>query len=278
MKSKTGTKEWAEINCNIQMGCEHGCRYCYARHNAVHRFRICKAEDWIKPVINRKEVEKNYAIHNTQNAILIMFPSTHDITPSNLGDCLIVLNKLLVAGNNVLIVSKPHWECITAICDAFKPQTPDPRPQTPDPRPQTPDYRPQIEFRFSIGSASDDVLKFWEPGAPSFEERIGCLSYAFNSGYKTSVSCEPYLDAWPAHVYQACIDHVTESIWFGKLRHFGQRVDTTKIDPENYKKYVAPMKLLLSDKFVMALYQLMKDWPLVKWKDSIREVIEKSQE
>lgn len=26
-KKKTGTKEWADTNVNIQLGCERGCRY-----------------------------------------------------------------------------------------------------------------------------------------------------------------------------------------------------------------------------------------------------------
>ena len=38
---KTGTKEWAKSNLNFQLGCEHGCRYCYAREMAVNRFKRC---------------------------------------------------------------------------------------------------------------------------------------------------------------------------------------------------------------------------------------------
>ena len=34
----TGTQEWAASNVNIQDGCEHDCRYCYAKTMAI-RFK-----------------------------------------------------------------------------------------------------------------------------------------------------------------------------------------------------------------------------------------------
>lgn len=37
---------------------------------------------------------------------LVMFPSSHDITKSNLPSCRTVLQNLLIAGNEVLVVSK----------------------------------------------------------------------------------------------------------------------------------------------------------------------------
>jgi len=36
----------------------------------------------------------------------VMFPSSHDITPTNLAGCLTVLKKLLEVGNEVLIVNR----------------------------------------------------------------------------------------------------------------------------------------------------------------------------
>ena len=45
-----------------------------------------------------------------------MFPSTHDITPFYLPAALVTLKALLDKGNKVLIVTKPHMECITPLC------------------------------------------------------------------------------------------------------------------------------------------------------------------
>ena len=43
-KRKTGTREWAESNYNIGIGCSHDCRYCYARTNAV-RYKLVESSD-----------------------------------------------------------------------------------------------------------------------------------------------------------------------------------------------------------------------------------------
>ncbi len=89
MTTKTGTKEWAEVNINIQNGCEHNCRYCYARHNAVKRFKTLTARQWANPVINQKKVDAKYPKHQGT----VMFPSSHDITERNLAEYLCVLRN-----------------------------------------------------------------------------------------------------------------------------------------------------------------------------------------
>ena len=47
---------------------------------------------------------------------VVMFPTTHDLTPEVLPVALTVLRNLLAAGNQVLIVSKPHRAVIRTIC------------------------------------------------------------------------------------------------------------------------------------------------------------------
>lgn len=249
----SGTREWATTNINIQTGCKHGCLYCYARYDAVHRYKQCSAEQWAVPRIRQSSVERSYGKYDGT----VMFPSTHDITPVNLEQCIIVLQKLLKAGNNVLIVSKPHWQCIPDICELFKP------------------FVRQVTFRFTIGSASSDILRFWEPGAPTFFERKSCLEYAFNTGYQTSVSCEPFLDARPQHVYDAVKHYLTDSFWLGLMRRRELRVDLDALSDEQIDKYIEPVRKAQSRDCVMAYYQMFKDRPYVKFKDSFRAVVEK---
>ena len=249
-KKLTGTREWAKTNVNIQRGCEHNCRYCYARESAV-RFHRCTAEQWSEPVIDNAKVDKNYGKHKG----IVMFPSTHDITPKNLSECLCVLRKLLDAGNRVLIVSKPHWECITLICETLK------------------EYRCQIMFRFTIGSKSDDILGFWEPNAPKFKERRACLRYAYFSGYYTSVSCEPYLDDDVVGLYLNIKPYIKHSFWVGKLREFNKRVDMDSITSEEEEKFIKPLKAAQTDEAVREIYNQLAVEKLVKWKDSIREIV-----
>ena len=253
---KTGTKEWAVTNVNIQLGCENGCRYCYARYNAVVFRKWCTAEQWLDPVTVISRVSRSYLKRNG----VVMYPSTHDITSRNISDSICVLRKLLKAGNKVLLVSKPRIGCISTICDELI------------------DYRRRLMFRFTIGSSDDYVLHFWEPYAPAFGERKQCLMYAWSRGYQTSVSCEPYLDCEVdkiADLYELLKPYVTDSFWIGKLRHFTKRVVLKGATPGDIEHFVEPLKAAQSDEFILELAQRLKNERLAVWKDSIREVLEK---
>ena len=256
MKKKTGVFEWAVKSDNFQIGCENSCIYCSARYDAVHRFHLCTREQWAKPVINQAKVDK----HRGKVNGVVMMPSTHDITPLNLSEYLVVLRRHLDAGNQVLVVSKPRWQCITIICEAYQ------------------EFKSQIMFRFTIGSMDDDVLGFWESGAPNFAERHSCLEYAYHKGFRTSVSVEPMLDAYPQYIYEACKDYITDSIWFGLLRNFDRRVDLTGVTPEQKAKFIDPLKKLQTSKaWIDELVKMMDGKPFVKWKDSMKQFIKASK-
>lgn len=248
---KTGTKEWAETNVNLQAGCEHGCRYCYARYNAVQRFKSCTAEQWANPAINRAKVAAGYGKRSGR----VMFPSSHDITQRNLGECLIVLKKLLAAGNDVLIVSKPHIECIKVICGSLAA------------------YREQITFRFSIGSTNDSILSFWEPNAPQFAERLSCLQHAYQAGFKTSVSCEPYLDPHVVYTYSATKEFITDSFWIGMMNSISSRVDIGDMTATDYVRHIEPLVNIVQEPVVRGIYKLLKDQPFVRFKKTVREIL-----
>ena len=71
----------------------------------------------------------------------------------------------------------------------------------------------------------NDILHYWEPGAPLFEERLTSLRYAFEAGYDTSVSAEPMLDSKNAvALFKTLEPYVTDSIWLGKMNHMESRV------------------------------------------------------
>lgn len=132
---------------------------------------------------------------------VIMFPSSHDISPKNADSCIFVLEKMLKAENDVLVVSKPHLEVIEKMCKQFQ------------------QYRDQILFRFTIGSTDDDTLKFWEPFAPDFDERLASLQYAFTQGFQTSVSAEPSLDTNTEELVDLLFSYITNTLWIGKANH-----------------------------------------------------------
>jgi len=249
-KPASGTGEWAKFNVNIQTGCEHDCKFCYAKCMAV-RFGRSSPKSWAHPVINKVAMGKHYGKKNGT----IMFPTTHDITKDNLDSCLVVLNKMLLAGNNLLIVSKPHKAVIRELCRNLEA------------------YKKQILFRFTIGSSSNKTLGYWEPGAPAFKERLAALEVAYKAGFKTSVSCEPLLDLDAEPIVRATKPFVTDSIWLGRVNRLLQ---TIAINCPNDREARRRTDLLLeaqSDAWVQDLYARYKNDPKIKWKDSIKKIV-----
>ncbi len=253
-KSKTGTREWSERSFNFQRGCQHNCRYCYAKYEACHRRKICTPAGWAQPVINAKQIQKSFG----RKPGVTMIPSTHDITLFNLAAFMEVGQKMLEAGNQLLITSKPTFSCISRICDAWK---------------DVKDFQRLIEFRFTIGSCNDAVLKFWDRNASGFDERLGCLKYAHTQGYSTSVSCEPYLDEYPTHVYDVCEPHITDTFWLGKIRNFDSRVDLGDVSGAEMHRFVELLKAVQSDEMVLTFVDFFKGKRGVRFKDSITKVI-----
>jgi DNA repair photolyase len=249
----TGTKEWSDISYNIQLGCQNNCLYCYAKANAIRFGRIKSHNEWANETIREKAVNKNW---NKRDGV-IMFPTTHDITEQNIEAVIITLGKMLKTGNNVLIVSKPRLSCMRRICAEFS------------------DHKEQIMFRFTIGSLDEKVCNFWEPGAPTPTERLQALKHARYEGFQTSVSMEPMLGGrcgvnW---MVQMLSPFVTDTIWIGKMNKPRQRVDIS--NPRNLK-VVEAIEILQTDEVILELVNELKDNSKVRWKDSIKKVIENS--
>jgi DNA repair photolyase len=98
-----GTQEWAIKTVNCCTGCSHGCIYCYAKAMAL-RFGQVPDGQWACERIRKHDVVRKHRKYPGR----VMFPSSHDITPTNLSACLQLLENLLAAGNEVLVVSVRH--------------------------------------------------------------------------------------------------------------------------------------------------------------------------
>lgn len=245
----SGTKEWSIASVNIILGCEHKCRYCYARANAVRR-KLCPnmhawGEEYLR--VRPAEVRKRRRLEDGR----VMFPTTHDITPRFLDECVAVLNHILLAGNTVLVVSKPHLSCIERLCREFRRE------------------QDRIVFRFSVGALSDSILAYWEPAAPGFEERFASLRYAHGEGFATSVSAEPLLDMGrAAEMFAKLEPYVSDTFWFGKLNGISSRVicGTSQSEIERVVAGQAFEK-------INQLYTDLKGEPKVRWKESYKSVL-----
>lgn len=245
---KFGTKEWAPYNLNFMNGCSNNCVYCYAKEMAI-RFKRKSQVTWK----NEEPVSLEGKSFSKKNG-RIMIPSSHDITPTNIDIALTILQKLLSNGNDLLIVSKPHYSCIERIVDTF------------------PQYKEKIQFRFTIGSSNSAILKLWEPGAPDFSERLDALIYAYQKGFSTSISCEPLLDDQFDVLYQQVKKYVTGPIWIGKMNFPKRRVKMNTAD-ERLIKEAEKLSDYQCDENMIKLYNAYYKDPLIKWKESIMKVI-----
>ena len=251
-KQKTGVQEWAPHSHNWGVGCSHSCKYCYARANALRWGTIKSPEHWyceyIKPGRDKVKFTKKNGV--------IMVPTTTDITLFYLPEALRTFHGLLSAGNQLLIVSKPHMKCVSRMCEDLKP------------------WQSQVLFRFTIGTTDNDTAKFWEPGAPSIPERMECLKYAHKHGWATSVSSEPLLGGYDTAlgVLAATEPYITDAIWFGRMNYIRQRVNCT--DRVVFER-VREIEHLQRNSEMLRLYGELCENPMVKWKDSIAKIVER---
>jgi DNA repair photolyase len=245
---KHGTQDWADITVNCCTGCSHDCVYCYAKGMA-YRFRQVPPGQWPTERVRPQDAARSYRRYPGT----VMFPSSHDITPATLQACLRVLENLLQAGNQVLVVSKPHLDCIQAVCRNLG------------------SYRDQILFRFTIGARDGAVLSFWESGAPTYAERVACLQYAHEEGFETSVSIEPMLDSANIDLLVAeLMPHVTETIWIGKMNHLGRLAKGASAE---LLTAIEDIRAGQTDLIIRAIHARHKANPAIRWKDSIRRVV-----
>lgn len=245
----TGTAEWAEVNENICRGCVNNCLYCYAAANAK-RFKLRDRDQWHIEEFTKRAAIKSYPARKG----VIMFPSSHDITPFNVDEYVRVATLMLEKGNRLLIVSKPRFECIEKLIVKFE------------------KFKQQILFRFTIGTIEDRVSRFWEPGAPLPVERLTCLYTAKDFGYRTSVSIEPMLEGvdGACMVVEVVKEHVTDTIWIGKMNKKKLRVDLTSAD--NFDA-VECLERYQCDDEIRYLFSKFENDPTIRWKDSIKAVV-----
>jgi hypothetical protein len=251
-----GTKEWSDISYNICRGCEHGCLYCFAKSQACRfksgaRFRI--PGEWQKQKLNPNRTGLGREVKPLG---VVMFPTSHDITPSFLPQSLATIKNLLLK-NEVLIVSKPHLSVVKSLCKELA------------------DSKAKILFRFSIGSLKPEQCAFWEPGAPSPLERIAALRHAFERGFQTSVSIEPMLDdrAGICELVAAVEPFASESIWIGKMQRIPMKQNA---HVPTFADEVEKIRLRQTDGEILQLVADMKGRGKIRWKDSIKAVLKEA--
>jgi hypothetical protein len=211
------------------------------------RFKRATKETW-------KNEEENKNAYPRKFNGGVMFPTSHDLHIEMKPVWMHHLQLLVGYKNDVLIVSKPEWESIKAICDFYQGYN---------------DEMDRIEFRFTIGTNDDETRKFWEPGAPDISERLRCLRYVFEQGFKTSVSMEPLLMENPANFIKSrLLQSVSGEIWIGLMNY----LHSNDFEPREMWWY-HEQKRINSLENIQKVYEETKDIPGIKYKDSIRDLL-----
>ena len=205
--------------------------------------------EWAQVRTEQSAIQEEYPLYGGQ----VMFPASHDIVPENLDSCLSVIDRLLAKGNHVLIVSKPYPEMVQRLCDSFAA------------------FKGQVLFRFTITARNQKILSFWEPGAPGYRLRKESLAVALDRGYKTSVSIEPMLDKNDIHgLIDDLAPLVTHSIWIGLMNKISERV---VVDSDETRKEISRISAAQTDKQILLLHEALKNNPLIRWKESIKNIV-----
>jgi len=242
-KITSGTKEWADYNVNCIKGCSNDCKYCYAKLMAK-RFKRATEDTWKNMVIREDVLNKKFSKYKGR----VMFPSSHDIVedPDAKEACLTVLHNLLIADNDVLVTTKPYLSVVKEITSRFD------------------KFKETMQFRFTITSNDNEKLSFWEPNASKYEERLESLEWAYDNGFKTSVSIEPFLDENPVPVVKELIPFITESIWIGPMNH----IPRNNISPEDESEYERIRQIIRKEN-LKEIYDQLVNIPNIRFKDSM---------
>lgn len=195
-KKFQGVQEWG-VPRNICKGCSGNCTYCYAEA-AANRFGT-KEGDWAEmelvPEIIQKRVGKAHK--------RIMFPSSHDITPDIVNAACYYLKKLLLAGNEVLIVIKGHRDVTARL------------------RKVAAAYWKKVEFRFTLTTFDSRLAKKYQPGAPSPEECYLAMLDTHLAGNEVSCTISPWLSNPVQTVLK--VYPIAETIWVGPMNKPAQQ-------------------------------------------------------
>lgn len=251
-RKATGTREWAAHSLNCIAGCSHRCIYCYANAMAA-RFGRVHPDGWGHEVVNEAALAKRVG----KRKGTIMFPTTHDITADNVNTTGPFLCRLLEAGNHVVVVSKPCPRTASVLSAELL------------------EHADRLLFRFTIGADDDRILSFWEPGAPSFHQRLEALRMMRSRGFRTSVSMEPLLEIREDRtvaLFGKLAEHVTEDIWIGKLNKGEARLRANGNWNETTAKALRALEASQSDDRIRSLVARLDGHPLVKWKESVKAV------
>lgn len=215
-------KEYAELACNLYIGCTHGCKYCFAP-GCMH----CTQADWARKVYVRKKALELFsrdaaemgAAGETRAVLFSFLSDPYQPLEEEEGVTHRALEIVRDNGLKSKILTKGAASRVSADLGLM--------------------YKAGTELGVTISFVNDTTRKRWEPEAASVEERLCLLEKAHKMGVKTWVSLEPVIDPKQAlAVIRTAMPYV--DFWkVGKLNHMKTVED--KIDWVKFRRDVVAL-------------------------------------
>lgn len=253
---KFGFDQWGKKRSRegIYFGCWNNCRYCGVAVTQCDWLNRRNREDWNLMTLRKKEYNKRIN-KRTERSI---FPTSHDIFWFNKRICLNFLKKLInpkrLVFNDVLIVTKPRYDVIKYLCEKFEEME------------HFDKIKKAIQFRFTITTQNENLIKFWEGNSPLFPERKKALKYTIDNEWENSIVIEPYLD--PIEQLIKLVDvlqpHTTGRIWVGHMNRIKRKGLLEEEEP-----YYRDIRRNCSHRQLTHIIRLLKDYPKIRYKGSI---------
>jgi len=241
-----GNKKYRE---SIYKGCYNFCRYCNIMKTQCRRLNRRNEELWFLMSLNKKNYNKKI---NKRDERSILF-TAHDIFWFNKAICFKFIKNMLDRNNSILFFSKPRWNIIKKFCEKFSL------------------YKNLIQFRFTITTENNDLIKFWEINSSPFEERFKCLKFVYENGWKTSVIIEPFLDS-PEELIKLVnkIDpYINGTIWIGHMNNITsfKNLKKNKATDREIREYEKIRNNYKKENLIKIVNNL-KDNPKIRYKES----------
>lgn len=195
-------KEYADLACNLYIGCTHGCKYCFAPA-CMHS----TPEKWKSGVYVRQRALELFGRdaadmqrNGDERAILFSFLSD-PYQPLEAEEHIThrALEIVRAHGLKSKILTKGRAVLVSADFGLMQ--------------------SAGTELGITVSFVDDKTRKKWEPAAAPVEERLALLEQAHAAGIRTWVSLEPVIDPTQAlAVIRAALPYV--DFWkVGKLNH-----------------------------------------------------------
>jgi DNA repair photolyase len=190
---KGRAREYAALACNVYNGCDHRCRYCYAKRLGSHanpKTRVGLLDGLIEE-IGAPNTLRGKMVH------LCFTCDPYQTFDVRIGDTRRVIYMIHAAGGGVAILTKGGSRALRDI----------------DLMTNKDAHAATLTF------LDDEKSKEWEPGAALPSDRIQTLRIFNNAGIKTWVSLEPVLEPETSIEIIKMVHGFVDIFKIGKLNH-----------------------------------------------------------